>query len=60
MKQRLVIGSVGAVVAALAVASADLAAQGFGGGQPSAAALKQAQSAPTPKRASGAIPPPRS
>ena len=54
MKQRCVSGQIGALLAAIAVASAGAAAQGGGQGQaPSAAALKQAASAPTPKRASG-------
>src|SRR5919108_3072431 len=50
--QRLVIGSLGAVAAAVVLASADVAAQG-GGGQPNAAAIKQAMAAPTPKRPNG-------
>jgi hypothetical protein len=53
MKRRVVIGSIGALIAAISLASGDLAAQGFGGGQPSAAALKEAASKPTPKRPSG-------
>jgi hypothetical protein len=52
MQQRFVIGSLGAFVAALACAATDVAAQG-GGGQPNAAAVKQAMTAPTPKRPSG-------
>lgn len=52
MKQRFVIGSIGAVIAAMSLTSADTAAQ-FGQGQPSAAALKEAASAPTPKRPNG-------
>jgi hypothetical protein len=54
MQQRFVIGSLGACVAAIALAATDVAAQGGGGGQPSAAAVKQAMAAPTPKRANGA------
>jgi hypothetical protein len=51
MKQRFVIGTIGAMLAAAwLTSSAD--AQGFGGG-PSAAAIKEASSLPTPKRANG-------
>jgi len=52
MKQRFVIGSVCTVIAAVSLTSADTAAQ-FGQGQPSAAALKEAASAPTPRDANG-------
>jgi hypothetical protein len=52
MQQRLVLGSLGAFAAVLAFAAIDVAAQG-GGGQPNAAAVKQAMTAPTPKRPSG-------
>lgn len=52
MKHRFVSGSLGALIAAIALGSPDLAAQG-GGGAPSAAAITQAASAPTPRRANG-------
>jgi hypothetical protein len=51
--KRFVIGTIGALAGALSLASAGLAAQGFGGGQPSAAALEEAASKPTPTRATG-------
>ena len=53
MKQRFVIGGLSAFVAVILLASTGVVAQGFGGGQPSAAALKEAASLPTPKRANG-------
>jgi hypothetical protein len=54
MKQRIAIGSIGAIVAVLTVASGEIAAQGFGGPPPpSAAAMKEAASRPTPKRPNG-------
>src|SRR5882672_1478199 len=52
MKQQLVISSVGAVIAAIALASADTAAQGRGGGG-GAAAQAAAANMPTPKRPNG-------
>ena len=52
MTKRFIVGSIGAVMAAMSLTSADIAAQ-FGQVQPSAAALKEAASAPTPKRANG-------
>ncbi len=53
MKQRMVIGSIGAVIAALTLGSAEIAAQ-FGGPPPAgAAAMKEAASRPTPKRPNG-------
>ena len=53
MKQRIVIGSIGAVIAALTLGSAGIAAQ-FGGPPPTgAAAMKEAASRPTPKRPNG-------
>ncbi|MBI4886089.1 MAG: hypothetical protein HY824_03260 [Acidobacteria bacterium] len=52
MKQRFVFASIGVVIAASWLLSTDVAAQGFGGG-PSAAALKEAASSPTPKRTDG-------
>src|SRR5687767_6568940 len=51
MKQRVVIGSIGTIIAALTLASADIAAQ-FGGPPPTAA-IKEAASRPTPKRPNG-------
>jgi hypothetical protein len=53
MKQRIVIGSIGAVIAALTLASADIAAQFGGPPAPGAAAMKEAASRPTPKRPNG-------
>ena len=53
MKQRFVIGGLSAFVAVILLASTGVVAQGFGGGQPSAAALKEAALLPTPKRANG-------
>jgi hypothetical protein len=54
MKQRIAIGSIGAIVAVLTLASGEIAAQGFGGPPPpSAAAMKEAASRPTPKRPNG-------
>ena len=52
MTQRFILGSLGAAVAAGWLLASDVAAQG-GGGMPNAAAVKEAQSAPTPKRANG-------
>lgn len=53
MKQRVLISSLGAVLAAALLATADVAAQG-GGGQPNAAAIAAASALPTPKRPNGA------
>ena len=52
MKQRIFIGSLAALAAATLL-SADLAAQGGGGGGMTPAAIKEAESKPTPKRANG-------
>jgi hypothetical protein len=53
MKQRFVISSIGALIAAISLGSTDLAAQFGGGGGVTPAAIKEAQSKPTPKRANG-------
>ena len=54
MKQRFVIGSIGALLAAISLASTEVAAQfGGGGGGMTPAAIKEAQAQPTPKRANG-------
>ena len=53
MKQRFLIGGVGAMVAAVALSSMPVAAQGGGGGGMTPAAIKEAESQPTPKRANG-------
>ena len=49
MTQRFILGSIGAAFAAAWLFAADVAAQA-GGGMPNPAAVKEAQSAPTPKR----------
>ena len=54
MKQRIVIGSIGALIAALTLGSARAIAAQFGGPPPTgAAAMKEAASRPTPKRPNG-------
>ena len=53
MKQRVVIGSIGAVVVAIVLLSAHVAAQGRGQGQGAAVGQASAASMPTPKRANG-------
>jgi hypothetical protein len=53
MKQRIVIGSIGAAIAALTLGSAEIAAQFGGPPPPGATAMKEAASRPTPKRPNG-------
>jgi hypothetical protein len=55
MKQRFVIGSIGVLIAGISLASTEVAAQfGGGGGGMTPAAIKEAESKPTPKRTNGA------